>query len=185
MFPEADTGTPFCDRPDRARHKPTPAVGADVEEHGFYTVGAECALIGANPRVRCVRRQILIAAFAVRSQFQHNLLLSRRVCRTLAAHKKDSANRFPFFAERPVADRDEDQVDEPRREQFRVPDLMAASAAVQHTKFWSDHRSADPGKTAKHVGVFERDKIRTEPAYSGKSLPPDHLKFAHGGPSFQ
>jgi hypothetical protein len=81
LFPEADTGTPFRDRPDRARHKPAPTVGADVEKHDFYTVGAERALIGTNPRVRCVGRQVLIAAFAVRSQFQHSLVLSCRVCR--------------------------------------------------------------------------------------------------------
>src|SRR6516162_10847233 len=62
---------------------------------------------------------------------------------------------------------------------------MAASPAVQHTKFPSDHCSADPGKTAKHVGIFERDQIRTEPTQAGERLPPDHLKFAEGSPSFQ
>jgi hypothetical protein len=87
LLPEADTGTPFRDRPDRARHQPAPTVGADVEEHGFYAVSAERALIAANPRFRCVGRQILIAAFAVRSQFQHSLVLSRRVCRTPAARR--------------------------------------------------------------------------------------------------
>jgi hypothetical protein len=81
LFREADTGTPFCDGPDRARHKPAPAVGADVEEHGLYTVGAECALVGAKPRVSCMGRQVLIAAFAIRSQFQHSLVLSCQACR--------------------------------------------------------------------------------------------------------
>src|SRR5262249_472553 len=76
-------------------------------------------------------------------------------------------------------------VDQPHRDQSRVADLMAASAAVQHAKFWSDHRSADPGKTVKHVGVFERDQICTEPAQASERLPPDHLKFAEGSPSFQ
>src|SRR5215468_7164897 len=68
--------------------------------------------------------------------------------------REDSANRLPFLGERPVAHRDKDQVDEPRREQLRVADLMAASAAVQHTKFRGDHRSADPRKTAKDIGVL-------------------------------
>src|SRR5215831_13334934 len=40
--------------------------------------------------------------------------------------REDSANRLPFLGERPVAHRDKDQVDEPRREQLRVTDLMAA-----------------------------------------------------------
>src|SRR6516162_797175 len=62
---------------------------------------------------------------------------------------------------------------------------MAASPAVQHKKFRSDHCSADPGKTAKHVGIFERDQIRTEPTQAGERLPPDDLKFAEGSPSFQ
>src|SRR5689334_22376026 len=62
---------------------------------------------------------------------------------------------------------------------------MAAPTAVQHTKLRSDHRSADPGKTAKHIGVFKRDQIRTEPAQAGERLPPDHLKFAKGSASSQ
>ena len=68
--------------------------------------------------------------------------------------REDSADRLPFLGERPVAHRDKDQVDKPRREQLRVADLMAASAAVQHTKFRGDHRSADPRKTAKDIGVL-------------------------------
>jgi len=105
--------------------------------------------------------------------------------RTPAARQNDLADQLPFFAERPVADCEKDHVDQPHRDQSRVADLMGASAAVQHTKFWSDHRSADPGKTVKHVGVFERDQICTEPAQASERLPPDHLKFAEGSPSFQ
>src|SRR5207248_5498973 len=74
---------------------------------------------------------------------------------------------------------------EPHRDQLRVADLMAASTAVQHTEFRSDRGSTDPGKTTKHVRVFERDQIRTEPAEAGERLPPDHLKFAEGSPPFQ
>jgi hypothetical protein len=97
----------------------------------------------------------------------------------------DSADWLPFFAECPVADRERGQVDEPHPDQTWVADLMAAPAAVQHTQFRGDHRSADPGKTTKHVGVFKRDQIRAEPAQASERLPPDHLKFAKGSPSFQ
>ncbi|ESX02603.1 hypothetical protein X769_18635 [Mesorhizobium sp. LSJC268A00] len=42
----------------------------------FSAVSAEGAFKGADQRVRRFRRQVLVAAFAIRSQFQHRFLLT-------------------------------------------------------------------------------------------------------------
>ena len=62
---------PCPGRPYRARLEPTPAVGTDVVEHGFDARSAEGALVAADPSVSRVRREVLVAELAVRSQLEH------------------------------------------------------------------------------------------------------------------
>ena len=56
-----------------------------VAEHVVDTRAAERALVGADPRVLRLRRQVLVAALAVRPKLQHPLpplrLLRRSACR--------------------------------------------------------------------------------------------------------
>src|ERR1700709_353757 len=60
MLCDAHAGTPFRRRPDRTRHKPAAAVRADIAELALDAIRTERALIGADPRFRCIRRQILV-----------------------------------------------------------------------------------------------------------------------------
>src|SRR3954447_18327990 len=58
-------------RPNRAANEFAAAVRADPMQPVLDAVGAERALIGADPRLQAVRRQILVAALAVGTQFEH------------------------------------------------------------------------------------------------------------------
>ena len=60
-------------RPDWTRRKAAAAIRADVEQSGLDAVRTERAFIGADPRIRCVRRQVAVAIFAVRSELQRHL----------------------------------------------------------------------------------------------------------------
>src|SRR6266478_9230697 len=73
MLPEADAWAPLGLWPDRARHKAAAAIRADVEQHALDAIGAERALVAADPRIGRVRRQILVAIFAIRPEFEHAL----------------------------------------------------------------------------------------------------------------
>lgn len=57
-------------RPDRAGREIAAAVRADAFEPAFDAVGAESAFKGADPRVRAVRREVPVAAFAVRAEVE-------------------------------------------------------------------------------------------------------------------
>ena len=59
--------------PDGARAKVTSAVRAYIPQFIFHTILAKGALIGANHRLPGIGRQILVAEFTVRSEFQHGL----------------------------------------------------------------------------------------------------------------
>jgi hypothetical protein len=58
-------------RPDRPADQFTAAIGAVSLEYFFGAVVTERALEGADARVRRIGRQVLVAAFAIGSQFQH------------------------------------------------------------------------------------------------------------------
>src|SRR6266478_5125474 len=77
MLPEADAWAPLGLWPDRARHKAAAAIRADVEQHALDAIGAERALIAADPRIGRVRWQILVAIFAIRPEFEHAPPLAR------------------------------------------------------------------------------------------------------------
>lgn len=58
---------------DRAGYKSARTIGADVVQNGLNTISAERAFVGADTRLLSIRRQILVAHFAIWSQFQHGL----------------------------------------------------------------------------------------------------------------
>lgn len=67
----------FAGRPDGARHQIAPAIGADALELFLGAGRAKSAFIGADTRLGTFRRQILVAAFAAWSQFEHCCLLPK------------------------------------------------------------------------------------------------------------
>ena len=69
-------GPPLGGGPDRPRHKAAAAVRADIVQLVVGAIRAERAFVGADPRFRCIRRQVLVAIFAVRPKLQrHDRLL--------------------------------------------------------------------------------------------------------------
>src|SRR5690348_2206880 len=58
-------------RPDRPAHQFAGAIGTTPAEHSFGALAAKRALVRAHPRVERMGRQIPVAAFAIRPQFQH------------------------------------------------------------------------------------------------------------------
>src|SRR5215471_3691180 len=58
-------------RADRPTHEFAAAVRTAPAEHALGAIAAEGALVGADPRLRRVRRQILVAAFTAGPQFEH------------------------------------------------------------------------------------------------------------------
>jgi len=91
LFAEADSGTPLGLRPDRTRHKAAAAIRADVEQHPLDAIGAERALIAADPRIGRARRQILVAIFAIGPQFEHALSYPAGRTSTISAAKTMSS----------------------------------------------------------------------------------------------
>ena len=77
--------------PDRPRDKAAAAVRADIVQFGLDAVRAERALVAADARFRRVRRQILVAIFAVRPELQRH---GRRV---LIERNRIIANRARRF----------------------------------------------------------------------------------------
>src|SRR5258707_11348967 len=77
MFDRRHAGPPFLRRSDRPRRKAAAAVRADIVQLGLDAVGAERAFESADAGVRRVRRQVLVAIFAVRPELQrHGYLAS-------------------------------------------------------------------------------------------------------------
>src|SRR4051794_22817909 len=75
---EREPGAPLAGRAYRPRHEAAAAVRADIVQHALDAVGAEGALVGADPRVGRPRRQVLVAVLAVGSELKHGPLLSRK-----------------------------------------------------------------------------------------------------------
>src|SRR6266404_6584931 len=80
VFSDRHAGPPLGCRPDRPRHETATAVRADVVELVLDAVRAEGALKAADARFRRIRRKVLVAIFAVRSQLQRHgrLVMSGR-----------------------------------------------------------------------------------------------------------
>ena len=76
-FVDAHARPPLVRGPDRPRHKAAAAVRADIVQLVLDAIRAERAFIGADPRVHRIRRQVLVAIFAVRPELQrHGRLVS-------------------------------------------------------------------------------------------------------------
>ncbi len=58
-------------RTNRPRDEVAAAVGTAAREHVLRTPSAERALERADARLGGIRRQIAVAAFAVRTKFEH------------------------------------------------------------------------------------------------------------------
>ena len=71
LLGKPDAGSALGRRPDRTRAEAAAAVGADVVQVRIHAIRAERALEAADARVGGSRRQILVAVFAVRPEFQH------------------------------------------------------------------------------------------------------------------
>ena len=67
LFREAEPGASFDQWPNRSRREGATAVGAHIVKHGLDATGAECAFVRADARIGRVRRQVSVAALAVRS----------------------------------------------------------------------------------------------------------------------
>ena len=68
-----DARPPLALRPDRPLLETAPAIRADVVQMHFDASGTEGALIGADTGIGRVGWQILIAPFAIGSEFEHLL----------------------------------------------------------------------------------------------------------------
>ena len=68
-----DARPPLALRPDRPLLETAPAIRADVVQMHFDASGTERALIGADTGIGRVGWQILIAPFAIGSEFEHLL----------------------------------------------------------------------------------------------------------------
>jgi len=65
---------PIRRRSDRSRDEPAATIWTDISKNLFDTGRAEGALIRADPRLKRVRRQRLVALFASGSEFKHDVL---------------------------------------------------------------------------------------------------------------
>src|SRR5258708_8033970 len=94
----ADAGPPFPGRPDRPRHEAAAAVRAYVVQLGLDAVRAEGAFVSADPRLHRIRRQVLVAIFAVRSELQrHGRLIVLNPDGSLQIEVRKRMTDFPRF----------------------------------------------------------------------------------------
>ena len=77
LLGDAHAGPPLGRGPDRPRRKTAAAVRADIVQLVVDAIRAERAFVGTDPRVRRIRRQVLVAIFAVRPELQRHGRLVR------------------------------------------------------------------------------------------------------------
>src|SRR4051794_39266549 len=96
-LPDRQSGTPFPRGPDRPRHKPAAAVRANIMQFVLDAVCTKRAFIAADARVRRMRRKILVAIFAIRSELQrHGVLVTSGVGSSQITREFRMTN-FPRF----------------------------------------------------------------------------------------
>jgi len=87
---DRQSGAPFLCRPDRSRDKTAAAVRAYIVQLVLDAVRTERAFVRADARFHSMRRKILVAIFAVRSELQgHGGLVGWNG----ADHRKSNAGR--------------------------------------------------------------------------------------------
>jgi len=79
--------------PDRPRHEVAATVGADAAQDLVDAASAERALERADPGVGTVRRQVGVAAFAVRAELQHVVSVRRQPERRPNQRRRGAAVR--------------------------------------------------------------------------------------------
>src|ERR1700692_3046332 len=72
VFSDRHAGTPLLRGPERPWGKTAAAVRADIVQPGLDAVRAERAFVRTDARFRRVRRQVLVAIFAVRPELQRH-----------------------------------------------------------------------------------------------------------------
>ena len=97
MFSHRHSGTPFLRRADRPGGKTAAAVRADIVQLALDAVHAERAFERTNARFRRVRRQVLVAIFAVRPKLQRHELLPLASASSQIVQGNRMSN-FPRFA---------------------------------------------------------------------------------------
>ena len=75
IFPQKVALVPIRRRSNRSRDKPAAAIWADISQNVFDTSNTESALVGADTRLKRIRRQRLVAMLAGRSMFKHGGLV--------------------------------------------------------------------------------------------------------------
>ena len=65
---------PIRRKPGQSRNEPTTAISADISQNGFDVGDAEGALIGADPRLKRIGRQRLVAMLTGWPEFKHRVL---------------------------------------------------------------------------------------------------------------
>src|SRR5581483_4310376 len=79
---DAQTGPPLGHWANGPRRETAAAIRADIMQDGLHAVGAEGAFIRADARVGRIRRQVLVAIFAVRPKLEcHVCLVASRSAR--------------------------------------------------------------------------------------------------------
>ena len=74
IVPQEVVTLPIRRRPNRSRDKSAAAVRTDISQNMFDAAHAERALIRADPRLKRLRRQRLVAMLAGRSEFKQGVL---------------------------------------------------------------------------------------------------------------
>ena len=97
MFSDRHAGTPLLRGPDRPWGKTAAAVRADIVQPGLDAVRAERAFERTNARLRRVRRQVLVAIFAVRPELQRHARPMLRWVRSSQIMRRIRMPNLPRF----------------------------------------------------------------------------------------
>ena len=97
MFSHRHSGTPFLRRADRPGGKTATAVRADIVQLALDAVHAERAFERTDARFRRVRRQVLVAIFAVRPELQRHARPMLRWVRSSQIMRRIRMPNLPRF----------------------------------------------------------------------------------------
>ena len=75
VFPKEIVIVPIHRRSNRSRDEPAAAIRANISQNAFDAGGTKGTLIGADTRLKRIRRQRLVAMLAGRFEFKHGDLV--------------------------------------------------------------------------------------------------------------